>query len=120
MNDTRVVHRGDVFYAHLVGDGNIQDGTRPVIIVSNELNNKHSPTVNIVPLTSSMRKKPLPVHVAINPNEEPESGLTMHSIALGEQVMIINKTSLREKRGKISSRIMEKIQIVLQIQLGII
>lgn len=118
MNDINV-HRGDVFYATLTGDGSIQYGIRPVIIVSNEMNNKHSPTVNVVPLTSKIGKKLLPVHVNIDPNEE--NGLKMCSVVLGEQLTIINKTSLKGKKiGCVSNSIMEKIQNAIQIQLGIV
>lgn len=113
-----MIHRGDIFYAQLTGDGSIQYGLRPVIIVSNEKNNQHSTTVNIIPLTSKLMKKNLPVHVHIHPTEE--TGLSKRSVAMAEQLTIINKSTLRGKRGHVSNEVMAKIQNAMQIQLGII
>ena len=40
------VHRGEVFYADLSPVvGSEQGGIRPVLIVQNEIGNRHSPTV---------------------------------------------------------------------------
>ena len=40
------VHRGEVFYADLSPVvGSEQGGVRPVLIVQNEIGNRHSPTV---------------------------------------------------------------------------
>lgn len=45
MMDTNV-KRGDIYYADLSPVvGSEQGGTRPVLIVQNDIGNKHSPTV---------------------------------------------------------------------------
>ena len=64
--DNLIVKRGDVFYANLVGYGCVQGGLRPVVIISNDTNNKFSNIVQIVPLTSQLKKCDLPVHVYIS------------------------------------------------------
>ena len=46
-------------------NGSLQEGRSPILIISNDLANKHSPVVTIVPLTSKLRKNPLPTHVLI-------------------------------------------------------
>ena len=43
---------------------NVQGGPRPAIIVSNNMCNKHSPVVSVVPITSR-ENKPLPNQVSI-------------------------------------------------------
>ena len=44
----RIIKRGDIYYAELNPViGSEQGGTRPVLIISNDIGNKHSPTVNI-------------------------------------------------------------------------
>ena len=40
-----------------VGKGSIQGGIRPVVIISNSMNNKFSPTVNVLPVTSRAKKQ---------------------------------------------------------------
>ena len=42
----------------------VQHGRRPVVIISNNLANTHSPVVTVIPLTSQMNKHQLPTHVS--------------------------------------------------------
>ena len=59
--------RGDIFYANLdTTIGSEQGGTRPVVIVQNDIGNKFANTVIIVPLTKKIdRKVKLPTHIVI-------------------------------------------------------
>ena len=51
------VHRGEVFYADLSPVvGSEQGGVRPVLIVQNEIGNRHSPTVIAAAITSRLAK----------------------------------------------------------------
>ena len=51
MNHTYL--RGDMYYADLDrGIGSEQEGYRPVVIIQNNVGNKHSPTVIIASITS--------------------------------------------------------------------
>ena len=60
-----LIKRGDIFYADLNPVvGSEQGGVRPVLVVQNNVGNKHSPTIVVVPI-SSVRKKDLPVHIQI-------------------------------------------------------
>ena len=53
------VHRGEVFYADLSPVvGSEQGGVRPVLIVQNEIGNRHSPTVIAAAITSRWTKPP--------------------------------------------------------------
>ena len=47
------VHRGEVFYADLSPVvGSEQGGIRPVLIIQNDIGNRHSPTVIAAAITS--------------------------------------------------------------------
>ena len=60
------VHRGEVFYADLSPVvGSEQGGIRPVLIVQNEIGNRHSPTVIAAAITSRLDKARLPTHINI-------------------------------------------------------
>ena len=62
-----VVKRGDFFYADLSPVvGSEQGGTRPVIIVQNDIGNKYSPTVICAALTSQINKAKLPTHIEVS------------------------------------------------------
>ena len=60
------VHRGEVFYADLSPVvGSEQGGIRPVLIIQNEIGNRHSPTVIAAAITSRQDKNRLPTHISV-------------------------------------------------------
>lgn len=73
-------HRGDIYYANLEPHlGCEQGGIRPVLVVQNDVGNKHSKTIIVSALTSrTATKAKLPTHVFIDPSQEctPESHLS--------------------------------------------
>lgn len=60
------IYRGDIYYImpFYTVTGSEQRAGRPGVVVSNDINNRHSPNVEIVFLTSQ-EKKPLPTHVPV-------------------------------------------------------
>ena len=70
-------------------NSHVQAGCRPVIIVSNDVANAHSPVITVVPLTSRLAKNSLPTHVHLR-----EQGLTKDSLALCEQIISLDKSRL--------------------------
>ena len=57
-----VIKRGDIFYADLRPVvGSEQGGIRPVLIIQNDVGNRHSPTVICAAITSKMNKAKLPI-----------------------------------------------------------
>ncbi len=114
--------RGDIYYVNLgqkKGNGCIQGGIRPAVVISNNKANEHSQTITVVPLTSRVgKKKYLPTHVQI-PMEGAE-GLMKPSMALGEQVMPLDKKNLEQYAGRVTDKnIMEQITAAVQIQIGV-
>ena len=106
------VKRGDIYYANLDPViGFEQDGTRPCLVVQNEMGNKHSPTTVIVPITRNLNKKPIPTHVTI-PHI---SGLSADSLALVEQIRTIDRSRLCEYIGRINGVVQEKIDTALAV-----
>jgi len=91
---------GEIWMARLNENGNVQGGYRPVFIVSNDLNNTHSPTVNIIPITSRGNKRNLPIHVSLE--NYIDYGLTLPSTMLVEQIATVNVTSLEKKLGTVA------------------
>lgn len=112
-----IVKRGDVFYADLSPVvGSEQGGVRPVLVVQNNIGNKYSPTIIISAITSRINKAKLPTHVEIN---APEYGLPKDSVVLLEQVRTIDKKRLREKIGRFTEEMMERVDECLKISLGL-
>ena len=58
--------RGDIYYVNFgEKDGSKQGGVRPVLIIQNDIGNRHSPTVICAAITSRMNKAKLPTHIQI-------------------------------------------------------
>ncbi len=112
----RIIKRGDIYYAELNPViGSEQGGTRPVIIISNNIGNRYSLTVIIAAITSRQTKSKLPTHYDLNG----VSGLPADSIVLLEQIRTIDKKRLKERLARRDSLNMEAIVMPLLISLGV-
>ena len=113
----KTIKRGDIYYADLNPVvGSEQGGTRPVLVISNDIGNKHSPTVIIAAITSRVHTKAkLPTHTAIKDFE----GLNKDSIILLEQIRTIDKKRLREHIGMLDSQQILTADNALLISLGL-
>ena len=47
---------GEIIYANLPYCGSVQGGIRPVLVVQNDVGNRHAPTVEVIPLSSRINK----------------------------------------------------------------
>lgn len=111
------IKRGDIFYADLSPViGSEQGGIRPVLIVQNDVGNKHSPTVIAAAITSRKFKTSLPTHISVQADE---CGLAKDSIVLLEQVRTLDKTRLRERMGSLDEVEMSKINHALSVSFGL-
>lgn len=111
------VRRGDIFYADLSPVvGSEQGGTRPVLIVQNNMGNKHSPTVIAAAITSQMNKAKLPTHIEL---VGPTVGLTKNSVVLLEQIRTIDKKRLKEHMGRLDDEMMNKVDDAIAVSFGL-
>ena len=113
----REIRRGDLYYAELDPIvGSEQAGTRPVLVVSNDIGNQYSPVIVIVPITSRrMGRKRLPTHVEVRIPEL----LKNDSTALTEQIRTIDKLRLKEYIGSLPDYLMKDVNKALAISIGI-
>lgn len=112
--------RGDILFVDMgiQPKGSIQGGFRPVVVVSNNLANKFSPVITVVPLSTKIKKKRnLPTHVFVPVNCC--SGLGVHSIALCEQVTALDCFRIIEKIGTVDKETLARITEAVKIQVGI-
>jgi len=57
-----LIRRGDIYYADLRPVvGSEQGGVRPVLIIQNDIGNRHSPTVICAAITSRMKQNYRPI-----------------------------------------------------------
>ena len=112
----RTIRRGDIYYAELNPVvGSEQGGTRPVLIISNNIGNRHSPTVIIAAITGrTQTKAKLPTHTEVKDVE----GLDRDSIILLEQIRTIDKQRLKNHMGTMPNNIMARVDKALAISLA--
>lgn len=116
--EERKIKRGDIYRADLTPVvGSEQGGSRrPVLIISNDIGNKHSPTVIIAAITGlEHTKAKLPTHIIVKDYENFEKD----SIILLEQIRTIDKKRLQEYIGTFDRRLMMSVDKALAISIGL-
>ncbi len=109
------MRRGDVYYADLRPViGSEQGGIRPVLIIQNDVGNKHSPTVICAAITSKMNKAKLPTHIEIDASTY---DIVRDSVILLEQLRTIDKQRLKDKVCHLDQDILSQVDRALQISL---
>ena len=110
-----IIRRGDIYYADLRPVvGSEQGGVRPVLIIQNDVGNKHSPTVICAAITSRMNKAKLPTHVELNTKR---CDMIRDSVILLEQLRTIDKQRLKERICHIDDELLKDVDRALMISL---
>ena len=111
----RKIMRGEIYYADLSPViGSEQGGMRPVLVLQNNVGNKHSPTVIVAVITSRLGKAKLPTHVKLG-----ASYLAKDSMVLLEQIRTVDKRRLLEYIGHVTLDEMSTIERALLVSVGI-
>ncbi len=109
--------RGDVYYADLRPVvGSEQGGVRPVLIIQNDIGNRHSPTVICAAITSRMNKAKLPTHIELDATRYE---MVKDSVILLEQLRTIDKKRLKDKVCHLDGSIMDKVNRALLVSLDL-
>ena len=109
--------RGDIYYADMEPHiGSEQGGKRPVVVLQNNIGNRHSPTLIVATVTTrTEKKKNQPTHVLVDSNpafEEP-------SMILLEQIFTIDKSRIERFMGYASKAEMLRIDMALLVSLAL-
>ena len=109
--------RGDIYYADMEPHiGSKQGGKRPVVVLQNNIGNRHSPTLIVATVTTrTEKKKNQPTHVLVDSNpafEEP-------SMILLEQIFTIDKSHIERFMGYASKAEMLRIDMALLVSLAL-
>lgn len=110
-----MIKRGDIYYADLRPVvGSEQGGVRPVLIIQNDVGNKHSPTVICAAITSKMNKAKLPTHVELDTRR---CDMVKDSVILLEQLRTIDKQRLKERICHIDDELQKRVDLALMVSL---
>lgn len=82
-----------------------------MLIVQTDRANPHSPHTIVVPFATRIRQQLLPSHALLMAGE---GGLTQDSVALCEQLRVIDNSRLMSKMGDLSSSRMQEVDKALR------
>lgn len=112
-----VIRRGDIYYADLSPVvGSEQGGIRPVLVIQNNMGNRHSPTVICAAITSKLNKAKLPTHIEISTRDYK---IVKNSVILLEQIRTIDKQRLREYVCHIDPTMMKRVDEAICVSLNL-
>lgn len=136
VSNPRIV-RGSVWFADLGGryhtspvhsvlastPTSVQSGVRPVLIISNDRNNRYGAIVTVIPFTGASKRLDMPTHVSVSA-EDVRNGYRQSelytSTLLCEQVTVLDKTRLVGYVGTVvNPDLMTRIETALLTQVGI-
>ena len=102
------IRRGDIYYADLRPVvGSEQGGIRPVLIIQNDIGNKHSQTVICAAI-----KLPTPIEINASAYD-----IVRDSVILLEQLRTIDKKRLKDKICHLDPEALAKVNKALKISL---
>lgn len=100
--------RGDIYYADMEPHiGSEQGGTRPVVVLQNDVGNRYAPTLIVATVTSRTEKKKYqPTHVLIAHN----TAFEKPSVVQLEQIFTIDKSRVQRFLGRLTQDEMQEIE----------
>ena len=108
------IKRGEIYYADLSPVvGSEQGGTRPVLILQNDIGNHFSSTTIVALITSVPKKSKQPTHIFID-----YDFLESESVVLLEQLRTVAKRRLSDYLGKLSLQDMRRVESAMAVSLG--
>ena len=116
MEEKNPILRGQIYHINIDANhkpvGSEMWPDRPAIIVSNDINNQYSNTVEVVYLTTKLKRKFSPTHVKVRPRNRP-------SLAMCEQIHSVSKDRLGAYIDTLSESDLALIDAALMCSLGI-
>ena len=110
------IKRGQIWYCDLSGaKGSEQGGMRPVLVIQNNVGNKHSPTVSVAPITSKKTKAKIPTHIWLSVT----CGLEVNSMVMVEQTRTLDKARFIRYVGEIQQGEQNLVGKAIKIQFGV-
>lgn len=103
----RTPKQHEIWFAEL-GDHygtSVQSGNRPVLVITNDVSNRYSQTLTVIPLTSKMKKLELPTHVVLTKEhcEMLKAEQMEDSVLLVEQITTIDRSALYSRLCRVTS-----------------
>ncbi len=117
IHNLKQIQRGDIYFANLSpAAGSEQSGVRPVLVIQNNIGNRHSPTIITAAITGYMKGGRQPTHVRL---KGAACGLFQDSTVLLEQLRTLDRSRLRAYMGNVGTDKMREVNDALAISIGL-
>lgn len=113
MEKEQQIFRGQIYYVSFYdSDSHVVKGTRPAVVISNDVHNRFSGTVVVVPITT--KRKDYPTHMDI----ELDSGI--YGQILCEQIITVDKSWLGDYKDTLTEDMIKELDrtLCLELQIG--
>jgi len=113
------VNRGDIAVVELgPTKGSEQRGTRPCLVVQNDVGNRNAPTTIVVPFTTSFGDELYPFEVLVTAEESP---LREDSVALCSQIRTVSVAErIKTVLGPVPDERIDEVDRALEYSLGLV
>ena len=107
------IERGDIWFAELSQGSSVQTEDRPVLVIQNDIGNRYSPNVIVIPITSQIKETNMPTHVLYKLENK------RWCMILAEQICTISKEQLQFKIEKLNEYDMKNVDDAIKASLGL-
>lgn len=107
------IRRNEIYLANLGNTvGSEERGIRPVLIIQNDIGNKHSTTTIIIPMTRRLEEfTTIPTHIRINKFGKMKYEATI----MAEQIKVIDKKRLLHRIDILPEKYVEMVNNAIKI-----
>ena len=114
---TGEIRRGDVFLVWLdPAVGSEQGGTRPVLILQNDIGNRSSPVTIVAAITTKVFSKRFPTNVSL---PRALSGLHHDSTVMLNQIRTLDRSRLTRWLSRVDETLMLEVDQAIRLSLGL-
>ena len=96
------------------GRGSEQEGTRPALVIQNDVGNRYAATTIVAAVTSTIKIYPVTV-----PLRKGEGGLRRSSMVNLAQVLTVDRARLQRRVGVLSAERIAFVNAAIQVSLGV-
>ena len=97
------------------GRGSEQRGTRPALVIQNDVGNRYAATTIVAAITSTIKLYPVTVGL-----RKGEGGLNQPSMVNLAQVFTIDKSRLKKRIGRLSPKRMNQVDEAIRVSLDVL
>ena len=94
--------------------GSEQKGTRPALVIQNDVGNRYAATTIVAAITSTIKLYPVTVGL-----KKGEGGLNQPSMVNLSQAFTIDKSRLKKRIGRLSPRRMDQVDEAIRVSLDV-